>query len=167
MAFGLTPGSPGEAEVVVGVAYCDESDPASPWNVVVVPSVAGLKPPPFSPPTPSIPFPLPAPALDSVKADPPECFLEDPTTHIPVPALALCLHPLWSSLLALICILGPLPTLPLLLRFPVAFESFPLLLVLLGDGEPASISDPAFLSDWYSAEVLVGDASAIGESCLT
>jgi len=73
-AFGLTSGPSGEAEALVGVAYCDESDPASTWNAV---AVRELKPPPLPP---NIPFVGPAPVFGPVKIVPLDCLLEDPIT---------------------------------------------------------------------------------------
>jgi len=73
-AFGLTSEPSGEAEALVGVAYCDESDPASTWNAV---AVREPKPPPLQP---NIPFEGPAPVLGPLKIVPLDCLLEDPTT---------------------------------------------------------------------------------------
>jgi len=73
-AFGLTSEPSGETEALVGVAYCDESDPASTWNAV---AVREPKPPPLQP---NIPFEGPAPVLGPLKIVPLDCLLEDPTT---------------------------------------------------------------------------------------
>jgi len=73
-AFGLASRPSGEAEALVGVAYCDESDPASTWNAVAV-----REPPPFPP---NIPFVMPVPVFG------PDFLLEDPTTLTPVTTLA-------------------------------------------------------------------------------
>jgi len=81
-AFRLTSGSSREAETLVGVVYCDESDPASTWNAV---AVRELGPPPFPP---NIPLVVPTPVFGPETIVPLGCLLEGPTTLAPVITLA-------------------------------------------------------------------------------